>query len=173
MSVVKPVKPAATKSASKKPPAGKLTLRVCDECERDVLMAYTAGSPVRLEVGLTTAAVEPTMWALGQPTYAVRRTDDVVELVLRIPSPDAPPWPEIAIAHICETSRYWMARTLKCPQWFGHSRYIVAVVDRSYKVLRADEHGDTYREVSTCSSPEAAQDSAHIREWRDRARWLR
>lgn len=171
--VVKPQKPApAPKTKGRKPPAGKLTAKVCDTCERDMLVGYASGVVVRLEASLTTTAAEPPLWALGQPTYAVHRTDAGVNLELRIPSV-APVWvEEVAIAHICDASARWMPRVLRCPQWFGHSRYVVAQFGPSVRVMRADDLADVYKEVLTCSTIEMAQDTVQRLNWRDRARLL-
>jgi hypothetical protein len=172
--IVKPAKPAkATVSKTKKPAPGKLTAQLCNECERDILVGFAASGMVRLEPELITAAAEPALWALGQPTYALVHRGESIHPLLRIPSTEPPSADgELAIAHICDTSQIWMGHTLTCPQWWGYSRHIVAQVGLSVRIMRATELAGVYKEVFTCSTIEAAQEQVQRLNWRDRARQL-
>lgn len=160
--------------AGKKPAVGKLTPAVCEECEQSIQFGYSAMGLTRLEPStIVDPVVERTLWAVGVPTYAVVRNDKDVQLVLRTPATDAPPVDEVAIAHLCDGGNYQAGRVLRCPEWYGHSKYVVASVDRSIHVLRASELGEIYQEVSRCSSVDAAWTRVQILRWRDRARQMR
>lgn len=172
--IVKPSaqKPSTRKTKAYKPPAGKLTAGVCVDCERDVLWGWHGPAPLRLEPSLTTTAAEATLWTLGVPTYEVVR-GDAVSLVLRIPSPAPTVVEEVAIAHLCDAGQLWMRHTLRCPQWFGYSPYVVAQDGPDFYVLAGDEIQMVYKEVLKCSSPEAAHNACQSLTWRRRARDLR
>lgn len=175
MSIVKPTArkaPATRKPKAFKPPAGKLTPGVCVDCERDVLWGWSGPAPVRLEPSLSTCAAEATLWQLGVPTYEVVRAD-AVALLLRVPSPAPTAVDEVGIAHLCDGPSLWMNHTLRCPQWFGYTPYVVAHSGGDYYVLHADELEMVYKEVLTCSSPEAAHNAAQSLNWRRRARDMR
>lgn len=157
----------------KGPPVGKLTPQVCQECEQEVLVGWSAAGATRLEPGLIDSTIEPILWRLGVPTYAVARAEGVVSLVLRTPAVDAPPFAEVGIAHMCDAGTYQTGQVLRCPQWFGHSKYVVARVGMNVHVLMASELGEIYEEVGTCSTPDAAWTRVQVLNWRDRARMLR